>query len=117
MNKKQNDGERKFFHEQVKRSGHYLENRVGNLLQKAGYSIDREFPYIDKDESEGRTIDLIARAEIPESYGLEAKTRSYVTIKEDCNSNWCSLLWKGTATELLADLESVAAELKINTRR
>lgn len=46
---------------------------------------------------------------------LENKTRSHVTIKEDCNSDWCSLLWKGTATELLADLESVAAELKINT--
>ena len=48
---------------------------------------------------------------------LENKTRSYVTIKEDCNSNWCSLLWKGTATELLADLESIAVELKINTRQ
>jgi hypothetical protein len=31
------------------------------------FEITREAPYIDKDESKGRNIDLIARTEIPES--------------------------------------------------
>src|SRR5690348_4286229 len=78
MNKKQNDEELKFFQAQVKRSGHYLENRVSNLLQKAGFSIEREVPYIDKDESKGRTVDLIARSEVPESY--KPKDRKYYVV-------------------------------------
>jgi hypothetical protein len=47
---------------------------------------------------------------------LEVRARNGVIIKEDCNSIWCSLLWTGTATELLVSLEEIAvSKLKINT--
>jgi hypothetical protein len=39
-----------FFEKQVKKSGHSLENRVENIL-KQNYTVNREVPYIDKDES------------------------------------------------------------------
>jgi hypothetical protein len=70
---------------------------------------------IDLQVEEAIAANPVANAIIKLMERLENKTRRYATITEDCNSNWCSLLWKGTATELLADLESVAAELKINT--
>jgi hypothetical protein len=78
--------------------------------------LDAYYRNIDIQVEEAIASNLVGNAIIKLMERLEAKTRSYVTIKEDCKSNWCSLLWKGTATELLADLESVAAELKINTR-
>jgi hypothetical protein len=43
---------RKFFQLHVDRSGHTLEVIVTRSLP--GYSIESEFPYIDKDESKGR---------------------------------------------------------------
>jgi hypothetical protein len=53
-----------FFEKQVKKSGHSLENRVEDILQQ-NYIVDREVPYIDKDESKGRYIDLVAHADVP----------------------------------------------------
>ena len=77
--------------------------------------LDAYYRNIDLQVEEAIASNLIGNAIIKLMERLENKTRSCITIKEDCNSNWCSLLWKGTATELLADLEGVAAELKINT--
>jgi len=78
VNEKNEKGILKFFQEKVKKSGHSLENRVEDLLHKDRFSIDREVPYIDKDESKGRNIDLIARAEIPESYQPKSKEKYIV---------------------------------------
>lgn len=65
-----------FFEKQVKKSGHSLENRVENIL-KQNYIVDREVPYIDKDESKGRNIDLVACADVPDLNQL-SKNDKYV---------------------------------------
>src|SRR5438067_8396941 len=78
--------------------------------------LDAYYRNIDIQVGEAIASNPVGNAIIKLMERLENKTRSYVTINEDCNSNWCSVLWKGSATELLRGLESIAAELKINTR-
>lgn len=58
------NGLRKYFEESVKQSGHSLEIKTEKIFRE-NYSVEREVPYIDKDESKGRYIDLIARGQIP----------------------------------------------------
>jgi hypothetical protein len=94
-------------------TGEIISRCVGNEKNKF---LDAYYRNIDIQIEEAIASNPVGNAIIKLLERLEAKTCSYVTIKEDCNSSWCSLLWKGTATELLSDLESVAAELKINTR-
>jgi hypothetical protein len=49
-----------FFEQEVRRSGHSLESRVENTLRKRNFDVNRESPYLDKDESKGRYVDLRA---------------------------------------------------------
>jgi hypothetical protein len=64
-----------FFEGQVKRSGHSLENRVENKLRQRNFTVQREAPFIDKDESKGRNIDLSAYAFIPDLDKFDQKEK------------------------------------------
>jgi hypothetical protein len=78
--------------------------------------LDAYYRNIDLQVEEAIAANPVGSAIIRFMEELEVRARNGVTIKEDCNSIWCSLLWTGTATELLASLEEVAvSKLKINT--
>jgi hypothetical protein len=81
--------------------GEIISRCIGHANNKF---LDAYYRNIDLQVEEAIESNPIGNAIIKLMERLEAKTRSYVTIKEDCNSNWCSLLWKGTATELLEAL-------------
>lgn len=66
-----------FFREQLQKSGHSLENKVEDFLI-GRFSVQREVPYIDKDEGKGRNIDLIAYAQIPFQTEFTQKQQYYV---------------------------------------
>ncbi|MFL6421685.1 MAG: hypothetical protein ACJ71P_20080 [Nitrososphaeraceae archaeon] len=92
---------------------------IGEIISRCmGYDnnkfLDAYYRNIDLQVEEAIASNPVANAIIKFMEELENKTRGYVTIKEDCNSNWYSLLWTGTATELLAGLEETAVRLKIN---
>lgn len=67
----------RFFQQQLERSGHSLENKVEDLLTDK-FSVMREVPYIDKDKAVGRTIDLVAYAEIPSPHEFTQSQQYHV---------------------------------------
>ncbi len=67
----------KFFQLVLERSGHSLENKVEALL-KDRFSVQREVPYVDKDESKGRSIDLVAYADLPSPEEFTQQKQKYV---------------------------------------
>lgn len=54
-----------FFEQEVRRSGHSLESKVENRLRRRGFDVQRESPFLDKDQSKGRYVGLKAIAFIP----------------------------------------------------
>ena len=54
----------KFYEKKLKESGYVLESKVEPKL-KSLFTIEREVPYTDKDDSKGRAIDFVASAFIP----------------------------------------------------
>jgi hypothetical protein len=116
---------------QVKKNGGIKLNRLPRMADFAkhaeiisrcmGFDDNKFISAFDKNielqVQEAIAANVVGNAIIKLMEELENKTRSYVTIKEDCNSNCCSLLWKGTATDLFLKLEETAARLKINTHK
>lgn len=56
---------KKFLKGKIQSSGFSLENEVIKALRKS-YTVRREIPYYDKDESKGRQLDLLARKFFPD---------------------------------------------------
>lgn len=67
-----------FFEGRVKRSGHSLESRVENKLKQRNFSVQREAPFLDKDESIGRYTDLSAYAFVPDLDKFNQKEKHVV---------------------------------------
>lgn len=61
----EDESDLKSFQSAVKRSGYSLQVRAERKL-KEHYDVSREVPYLDKDESKGRYVDLRAVGYIPE---------------------------------------------------
>ena len=56
---------KEFFKTKLKESGHSLENDVETKLEKY-FTVEREKPYLDKDEGKGRSFDILAYSFFPE---------------------------------------------------
>lgn len=71
----------KFFEKKLKESGYLFENKVEAKVQSL-FSVERDVPYTDKDESKGRTIDFVASAFIPDANRPpEGKKKAVASLK------------------------------------
>ena len=53
---------RKFFEAELQKSGFIFENKVEKILKENKFFVDREVPYLDKENDQtGRKIDFIAQ--------------------------------------------------------
>lgn len=96
-----------FFQKQATHSGHSLEIQVENTLQN-NFELQREVPYLDKDESKGRFIDLVATRQIPpdemftssiEDFRVVAQMNLIIECKNLQDHGW--MFWETNKSELI----------------
>ena len=84
---------------------------IGEIISRCmGYEnnkfIDAYYKNIDLQVEEAIAVNHVASAITKFMEELENKTRSPITLEEG-NNNWCCLLWRGTNTGLLAELDGI----------